>query len=179
MKRMSAIACALLFVLSAVLLAQAPPQMPKPGTAHKRLQYLVGKWNGEFEMKESPMGPGGKGTSIEVNEMMPGGFFLIMHGDTKSPMGAIKGLATLGYNADEKVYTYHAVNNFGEEENYKGTIQGDTWTWTAESKINGKMMKSRYTMKEVSPTEYTYKFEMFADGKTWATIMEGKSTKAK
>jgi hypothetical protein len=33
-------------------------------------------------------------------------------------------------------------------------------------------------MTEVSPTSYTFKYEMSEDGKTWNLVMEGKSSKA-
>ncbi len=58
-------------------------------------------------------------------------------------------------------------------------MQGDTWTWTGESKMNGKMTKGRFTLKEVSPTSYTYKFDVSSDGGGWTNIMEGKATKMK
>ena len=60
----------------------------------------------------------------------------------------------------------------------RGSVQGDTWVYTDESKMGGKLVKSRYTMKVLSPTSYTYKWEMQGDGGAWSTLMEGKSTKA-
>jgi hypothetical protein len=60
-----------------------------------------------------------------------------------------------------------------------GTLQGDTWLYTDESMMGGQKMKTRVTIKELSPTSYTFKMEMAgADGK-WATLMESKSTKIK
>ena len=45
--------------------------------------------------------------------------------------------------------------------------------------MNGKVLKSRYTIKQASPTSYTFKWEMQqGDGGTWAPLMEGKATKA-
>ena len=32
-------------------------------------------------------------------------------------------------------------------------------------------------MTEVSPTSYTYKYEISQDGNTWTLVMDGKSTK--
>lgn len=43
--------------------------------------------------------------------------------------------------------------------------------------MGGKKIKGRYTMQEVSPTSYTFKWEMQdAEGK-WNTMMQGKATK--
>ena len=32
-------------------------------------------------------------------------------------------------------------------------------------------------MKVVSPTSYTFKYEMSQDGTSWTTVMDGKATK--
>ena len=60
----------------------------------------------------------------------------------------------------------------------KGTIEGDTWTWTNEPKMGGKTMKMRFIMKIISATSYTFKFDMSEDGVHWNTSMEGKATKS-
>jgi hypothetical protein len=166
-------------VLSGVVLAQAPPPMPKPGPEHKRLTYYVGTWKGEGDAKASAFGPAGKFSFTEHNEWLPGGFFLVSHTEGKGPMGEIKGLAVMGYNTSDKVYTYQAYNSMGMSESAKGAVAGDTWTWTAESKMGGKPMKMKFTIKETSPTAYSFKFESSPDGKTWSTIEEGKATKTK
>lgn len=119
-------------------LAQEPPKMPKPGPEHKRLNYFAGKWTFAEEMKQSPFGPAGKVTGTDQNEILSGGFFLVMHSEGKGPMGELKELEVIGYDAEEKVYIYHGFNNFGEAETYRGTVQGDTWTWTSESRLVGK-----------------------------------------
>jgi uncharacterized protein DUF1579 len=166
-----------LFVIANGLLAQAP-QLPKVGAEHKMLHYFVGKWMTEGQMKASPFGPAGKFTSIDRNEMMPGGFFVVLHSDGKGPRGVIKELAVMGYNAEEKAYTYDGFTNLGEHEESKGTVQGDTWTWTNETKMGGKTVKGRFIIKEVSPTSYTFNYDISADG-GWTNVMDGKSTKAK
>jgi len=171
---MSAV-CVVLLMLARVAVALAP-QMPKPGPEVKRLQYYVGTWKSEYELKPGPMGPGGKMTAIDQSHVMPGGFFVETRTDGKGAMGVLKGLAIMGYDAREKVYTYDAFNNFGEADHFKGTVEGDTWTWTSESEMGGKQTKLRFTAKEVSPTLYTMKFEM-ATGGDWTTVMEGKATK--
>jgi hypothetical protein len=170
MKRRTSAVYVLSFILASVAVAQTP-QMP--GLEIKRLQYYVGTWKTEYELKPGPMGPGGKMTAVDHSQMMPGGFFVETRTDGKGAMGELKGLAIMGYDAAEKVYTYDAFNNFGEADHFKGAVQGDTWTWTSEGK-----MKMRFTAREVSPTMYTMKLEM-ATGGDWTTVMEGKATKAK
>lgn len=177
MKRILAAFCFAAF-LAGVAAAQDASQMPKPGPEQKRLQYFAGTWKSEYDMKPGPMGPGGKMTNTDHSEIMPGGFFLVTHTDGKGAMGELKELAVMGYNAEAKKYTYDAYNNFGEAEHFTGAVQGDTWTWLSESNMGGKPTKWRFTAKEVSPTMYTMKLEIGADG-GWTTVMEGKATKAK
>jgi hypothetical protein len=43
--------------------------------------------------------------------------------------------------------------------------------------MGGKKMKSRVTIKEVSPTSYTFKMEMQGPDGKWTPAMETKQTK--
>lgn len=169
-----------IFLFACVAFAQAPPQMPKPGPEHKRLQYYVGEWKNEGEMKASPMGPAGKFTGTDRNQML-GDFFLAMHSDSQmpAPMGVVKSVAVLGFDPKAKVYTFDGFDTTGMHGKSTGTVSGSVWTWNAEEEMGGKKFKGRFTAKEVSPTSYTYKYEMSEDGKTWKSVMEGKATKVK
>jgi hypothetical protein len=174
MKSRMILSAVVLVILAGVVAAQAP-QMPKPGPEVKRLQYYAGTWHSEYEMK---MAPGGKMTGTDHSEMMAGGFFLLTHTEGKGSMGELKEVAVMGYDPLEKLYTYDAFNSFGEAEHFKGTVQGDTWTWTSKGNFGGKPTDMRFTAKEVSPTQYTMKLEV-ATGSGWTTVMEGKATKVK
>jgi hypothetical protein len=169
MKRNILLSTIIVGLLAYVASAQNPGQMPQPGPEQKRLQYFAGTWTTEFEMKAE----GGKATATDRTQMMPGGFFAVTHTEGKSSMGEMHEVAIMGYDSDAKVYTYDSYNNFGEAEHFKGSVQGDTWTWTSD-----KPAKMRFTAKEVSPTMYTMKLEIMT-GANWATVLEGKSTKTK
>lgn len=161
----------------AALMSQAPSGPQKPGPEHKRLAYFVGKWTGEGELKPSPFGPGGMMTSKDDCEWFAGGYHVVCRSEGKGPMGDLKALALIGYNAEDKIYTYYGVDNMGMGELSRGTVAGKAWTWNGESKMGGKVLKSRYTVTEVSPTSYTFKWETSADGGPYALVMEGKATK--
>jgi hypothetical protein len=173
----------LLVVASAVgfqvLAAAQVPQAQTPGPEHKRLGYFVGKWITEGEMKPSPMGPGGKITSNDSCEWFSGGFAVICHGDGKSPMGPSKSIGIMGYSTEEKVYTYYGADNtmMSMTSVPRGTLQGDTWTYNDESLMGGQKVKSRVTIKELSPTAYTFKMELQGPDGKWAPMIEAKSTK--
>lgn len=174
-----AIASVMILVCAALVAAQNPPPAPTPAPEIKKLDYFAGNWKSEGDMKPSSFGPGGKFTATEHNEWMDGGFFLLTHGNETTPMGSGTGMGVFGYDTNEKVYTFHEFNSMGESVHAKGTLAGDTWTWTNEEKMQGKTMRGRYTVKTISPTSYTFKFEMAPEGGDWSTIMEGKATKTK
>ena len=167
------------FVLSAVP-ARAQSGPPKPGPEHKKLEYYVGKWTSESEVKANPFMPAGKYTSKDDCGLMSGGFAVMCHSEGSGPMGAMKGVGIMGYSGDAKVYTYYGVDSSGMVPTTvaKGTVTGDTWVYTDESTMGGKPVKSRYTIKQATPTSYSFKWEMQGDGGTWTPLMEGKATKA-
>jgi hypothetical protein len=179
MKRASPSTFAALLLIFTALAASAQMPMLKPGPEQKKLDYYVGTWTMDGDMKSGPMGPGGKFTGTDTDEWLPGGFFVQTHETFKTPMGDGTALAVIGYNSDDKVYTYHSFSSDGQTETSAGTVEGDNWTWTSDEKMGGQTMKGRYSVKVLSPTSYTFKFEMSPDGTNWSTVMEGKATKTK
>jgi hypothetical protein len=157
----------------------AEPQMPKPGPEHKRLGYFVGTWTTEGEMKPSDWGPGGKMTSTDKCAWFEGGFAVVCHAEGSSSMGPSKSIGILGYSVEEKVYTYAGVESSGIAMTTvpRGRIQGDTWIYDGEDMMGGKKVKSRVTVKELSPTAYTFKMEYQQPDGKWSTVMESRSTK--
>jgi hypothetical protein len=172
-------------MLSAVLAgfaasARAQMQTPKPAPELKKLDYFVGNWKVEGEMKPGPMGPGGKMTGTDAWGWMEGGFFLVNHSKfVGAGMGAGSATSYMGYDTDKKVYTYDEFNSMGETVHSTGTVEGDTWIWQNDTKMGSQTMKGRFTVMIVTPTSYTFTFEVSQDGETWSTVMDGKETKVK
>src|SRR5713101_8849984 len=178
MRRVSVALCSGLFALVAAMSAHAQMGPPTPAPELKKLDFMAGSWTAEGTMNPGPGMPGGKFSETSHAEWMDGNYFLVEHSDMDlGPMGKGKELAVLGYDPDRKVYTYHAFNSMGEAEDSTGTVDGDTWTWTSDEHMGGQTMKGRFTMKVLSPTSYTMKFELSQDGTNWMTGMEGKATK--
>jgi len=116
-------------------------------------------------------------TENEKCEWMAGGFFIVCHVDFKSSTGNVVGVTVMGYSVEDKVYTFRQFNSWGEFTDSKGSVDGDTWTWTNDQKTSGMTMKGRFTMKVTSPTAYDFSFEISQDGAKWTTVWEGKATK--
>ncbi|MBP7148429.1 MAG: DUF1579 family protein [Acidobacteria bacterium] len=169
---------ALLAAAAPAALAQAP-ERPVPGPEHKKLEFFVGKWKGEADMKPNPFVPGGKYNSTDTCEWFDGNFAVVCRSEGSGPAGQMKSLGLIGYSPEEKVYTYYGLDNGGMMMTSvaRGTLQGDTWTFVDEAKMGGKTVKSRYTMRQLSPTSYSFKWETVGDKGEWVTVMEGKQTK--
>jgi hypothetical protein len=172
---MVAVFCALFTAAS----LHAQMGMPTPAPELKKLDFMTGDWSADGTMTAGPPGtPAGKFSENSHAEWMDGNFFLVEHSDMDlGPMGKGKELAVLGYDSDRKLYTYTAFNTMGEAESSTGTVNGDTWTWLSDEHFGGQPMKGRFTMKVLSPTSYTMKFEVSQDGTNWTTAMEGKAVK--
>lgn len=165
--------------LAGVLSAMAQTEPLKPAPELKKLDVFAGTWTLDGNMKPGAMGPGGSMTENERCEWMEGGFYLVCHSDFKSSMGNGMGLSVMGYSVDDKAYTYREFNSYGEFDDSRGMLDGDTWSWTSDEKMNGTTMKGRFTMKMTSATSYNFTFDMSQDGTKWSTVMDGKATKGK
>lgn len=167
-----------LLVAMATLSVQAQAQAPKPGPEHARLSVFLGKWNFEGQAQASPYGPAGKQTSADTFEWLPGSFFMSHHWDVRQGGVDIKGMEILGYDSRGKTYTSRFFDNFGNSGSVKGSVEGNTWTWTAESEVGGKPLKERGT-NVVTGDVITSKWEYSTDGSTWKPNFEVKGTRAK
>jgi hypothetical protein len=177
MVRGAAVAAAMCFGVSVVLASQHT-EMPKPGAETKKLEVFTGKWKGESTMSAGPWGPGGKMTSTDECVWFDGGWQVVCKGSGDGFMGKVRSEMALGWNGEEKVYKYMGWDSTGMMGSADGTVTGNTWNWTGEDKMGGKLVKSKYTITMVSPTQQTFKWETSEDGgKTWKTAAEGKSTK--
>jgi len=170
------LACLLAVTFFAITAVGQMP-MPKPAPELAKLDYLAGNWISDGDLKPGPMGPGGKITSTDEARWMDGKFFLVMQSKFGGAMGNGSSTSYFGYNPDKKVYTYNEFNSMGQANYSEGTVSGDTWTWNSDENMGGQSFKGRFTMKVLTPTSYTYKYEMSQDGTNWTMVMDGKATK--
>lgn len=173
------VACVVVSVASAQLVAAQAPPAAKPGPEHARLGYFVGKWTAEGEVKPGPMGPGGKMTSSDDCEWFEGHFSVICSSEGRTPAGPSKSIGILSYSPEEKVYTYYGVDNTNMTMASvpRGTVRGDTWTYTDAGVMGGQKFNTRVTIKELSPTAYTFRMEMQGPDGKWMPMVESKNSK--
>jgi hypothetical protein len=173
MSTRSPVAVILICGFTSLLLAQAPPAPPKPGPEHKKLEYFVGKWTVESEIKANEFVPASKTVGTETATLGPGGFYV--ESLAEGQLGTR--LAIIAYDSHAKVYTSYYASSVGLVGSGTGTVNGNTWTWMAEDKYAGKSIKGRTTVTTLSPTQYTAKYEMADEKGGYTTILEGKATK--
>jgi uncharacterized protein DUF1579 len=173
MRIRSSVAVILICGFTSLLLAQAPPAPPTPGPEHKKLEYFLGKWTVDGEIKANEFLRAGKTVSTETATLGPGGFYV--ESRNEGPSGTR--LAIIGYDSQAKIYTSYYASSIGLVGIGTGTVNGNTWTWMVEDKYAGISIKGKTTITILSPTQQTIKYEM-ADGKGgYTTIVEGKATK--
>lgn len=169
----------LLLFASAATFAQMGPSTPSPEL--KKLDYFSGTWTTDANIASGPWGSGGKFTVSGTAEWMKGEFFQVNHSDFSLPDelgGKGTSLAIFGYDSDKKVYTEDRFDSLGRHAVITGTLDGDTWTWDGENHYGGMTIKTRLTLKEISPASYTTKYEVSPDGgASWMPFWDGKATK--
>ena len=177
MKRRVTILTGITILLGIALSARAQMERPKPASELTKLAYFAGTWTTEGEIKPGPMGSGGKFTGTNHVQWMDGAFFLVTRSEFNGAMGKGAETSYMGYDSNDKMYTYDSFNTLGEADHAKGNVDGDTWTWQSETRMGAQTMKGRLTIKVLSTTAYNFKFDMSPDGTTWTNVLEGKATK--
>lgn len=170
----SSVAVILICGFASLSLAQAPPAPPKPGPEHKKLEYFVGRWTVESEIKANGYVPAGKTVSTETCTWGPGGFYV----ESRAEGGELPTrLAIVGYDSHAKVYTSYYASSVGLVGTGTGRVSGNTWTWMVEDKFAGNAFRGRTTIMMSSPTQYTMKYEMADEKGGYTAILEGTATK--
>ena len=170
----SSVAVILICGFTALSLAQAPPARPQPGPEHKKLEYFLGTWKTEGEIKANEFVPAGKSVTTETYTLGPGGFYMAFE-RPEGPIPRTQGITA--YDSHAKVYTMFYANSAGMMGTGTGTVNGNTWTWMVEDKVFGRAVKGRTTVTIKSATQFTIKYEMADANGRYTTITEGTSTK--
>jgi hypothetical protein len=159
-------------------LAQDPPASLKPAPEVKQLGVFVGKWAAEGDLKPGPMGPGGKTTVMESCEWTSGGYAVICHETAIVPgMGKITHVSLMSYDAEAKNYVSFKVSNLGRIWPNRGTLKGNTWTWTGEHTMNDNTVHFRITQKWRSKDSFDFKSEAGSNADSMMLMEEGKESR--
>jgi len=156
----------------------SPAQQSSP--EFRELKYFLGHWAITGEAKASLLGPAGKLTGTQRNELGSDGLSLVSHWEEERSGSNDSGQGVYRYDAASGTYTYHSVDASGETEDSIGTLTGSVWTWRSSLTLSdGTAVKGRFTLQKESPSVYTLKFEIMPANGTWAEVMEGRAVKQK
>jgi len=153
------------------------PPMPRPGPEVEKLGYFVGAWTSAGQIKPGPMGEGGATTGRDSCGWMPGKFFVGCMMMSESPMGRVQTEGIMGWDTEKKTYSWTSFDSTGRHETATGTFDGSMWTWSGQTKMGEKLVKTRYVISDTTPEGYAFRWETSPDGKAWNRMMEGKVTK--
>ena len=173
MRKRSSVALFLICGFTALALAQAPPEPPKPGPEHKKFEYFVGTWKTEGEIKANPYMPAGKSVITQTYTLGPGGFFVECLSEGQIPTTH----AITAYDSHAKLYTTFYASSAGLVGGGTGTVDGNTWSWMLEDKWLGKAFKGRTTVTVKSASQFTAKYEYLDPNGSYVTITEGTATR--
>jgi hypothetical protein len=149
-----------LTIASFLVIQGLAPVSAQPTAEHKRLDYLVGKWRMESEIRASAAAPASKASGTEDCELFAN-LHVVCRGEITGAAGLYRSMRTISYVPAMKQYASHSVDSLGYVVLAFGQITGDSWTFTSD--VGG--VKTRYTMK-TTPAAYTATTEYAgADGK--------------
>lgn len=145
----------------------------QPTAEHKRLDYWVGKWSVESEIKPTPSYAGGKLAGTEECESFAN-LHVVCRSELTGPTGLYRSMRVLSYIPALKQYGQYTIDSIGYASFAMGSLQGNTWTFTTD--VAGAKIRS---VSKTSGNNYTSTTEYAgADGK-WVATATGKSTRAK
>ncbi|MGA9852833.1 MAG: DUF1579 family protein [Gammaproteobacteria bacterium] len=170
-----------ILLCGAVVFAQAPASLPKPGPEVKKLGVLVGNWTESVELKPSSMMPSGGKLTLSLSCVwIVNGFAVSCTETGEMPgMGKVTDKYTMAYDSEAKNYIFFEVSSDGEVGTTRGTINGDTWVFESDLPMQGKMTHDRFTAHYTSKDSADVIYEMGPDASHMQVIMEGKQTRVK
>lgn len=156
----------------------AGPQMPTPTDEHRKLHVLAGEWVGEEKLSPSPWGPGGAAVGRFSARVALDGFFVLQdYQEEKDGRVAFRGHAILGWDAQERTYTWYWIDTMGfvPAQPSRGHWAGDALTLQTTTPRG----MARHTFR--FPDEGTFQLRIensFDGGANWRTFMEGTYRRA-
>jgi uncharacterized protein DUF1579 len=152
-------------------------EMPRPQEEHRRLRALAGNWIGEETIHPSAWDPkGGAATGrFEAKVDMDDFFVLADYIEERDGKVSYRGHGVFGYEPKEKIYTMHWFDSMGSgtPTPARGRWEGNRLSFEQKT----PMGHSRYSYNFDGDKRFTFTIDSSQDGRSWATIMEGRYTR--
>jgi ketosteroid isomerase-like protein len=162
-----------LFLPTAAIMADA-------GAELKALEWLAGRWMWQSEAKvASAFGPAGKASTAMDCRWFSGGQHLFCTVDGSTPGGVYHDLMVFTYDGEAKAYRGFDIDNTGMATQFGVSPGKAAWTFRYDLKAEGKPVKMRMTLADMTADGCTFRQEMAAGGGPFAVISEGTAKKLK
>jgi hypothetical protein len=145
----------------------------QPGPEHKKLDYLVGKWRVELEIKATGTTPASKASGTEECEWFAN-LHIVCRGEATGAAGLYKSQRTISYVPALKQYASYSIDSLGYAMLTMGGISGSNWTFNSD--IGGYKMRSVMATKK---DDYTTNAEYAGPDGKWVPTSTIKATRAK
>ncbi len=150
---------------------------PDAGPEIQRLGWLVGKWRLEGEVKENPFVSAGKMEASLDCQWFSGGTGLLCVYDLAFSDARMQEVSFYGYDPEAKSYWCYDTDSTGMSSLGTVAIDGKSWTHVFGYKMNGKPVKMRLVLFDLTPTSCSWKNEFSLAGGPWTLFQEGKASK--
>ena len=155
----------------------AEGEMPPmgPPAELKQFDYLMGKWDSEFQMRETPEGEWTSSPSVIVYEKGMDGACIRGSFSSKLMGMDFKGQSTLTYHRAKAKWQMTWIDNMGAAQTYmEGDFKDGVLTLAGEDVMMGQNVLMRDVTTLKSDTEYVWEMHVSHDGgKTWWINMKG------
>jgi hypothetical protein len=145
--------------------------MPEPSDGHRRLQQLVGDWEGEETMHPSQWDPnGGSALGRNRNRLDLGGFAVVSdYSQERDGQVTFTGHGVYTYSPESDQYTLHWFDCLGTPpEVFVGDLEDNVLTLAH----GGPGMHARMTSDFSTDGLMGAKMEMSPDGAEWQVLFE-------
>jgi hypothetical protein len=147
-------------------------EMPKLTDAHRKLQLLVGNWQGEEKMFPTPWdSKGGSAVGYMNNRLALDGFAVIQDYEHRRE-GVVKywGHAIFTWDPNLQSYVLYWFDSLGVGQNvFQGSFDEKKLTLTYKSHQG----YTRASWEFTSDKSFSYRMEVSGDGTQWQAMMEG------
>ena len=148
-------------------------EMPQPSDGHRKLEMLVGDWEGPEVLSPSPWGPGGPAVGKMKVRLDVDGFFVIQdYFEEKDGRAVFRGHGVFGYDAQADTYAWFWFDSMGfvPVGPARGKWVGDTLLLETKTEKGW----GKYTHRFAPDGAYTFSIEnSFDGGTTWNKVMSG------
>ena len=174
------LSCSLSLAVGVSLRAQEVPkgQMPSLGRPTQTGDevplfdfdnYFIGKWDFEWSMPESPLGPAGPYSGTTVVRKLDGRFYEAIS-EGEGPNGQFTVREVIAYHRENKTLARTVTDSRGYSYFQFGPVGGDLGGIynihfeSAPFTANGKSVRLRHTMHLISPLNYRMSTSISVDG---------------